>query len=441
VCGGLHHVPHVATHRRRTAALVALIVCGGVARGLRKRGESAVVHLEDRRGEIALPRLRPLKGLLGEAVVSASEAVFEATEEQRVPCAQPHATLERGMDGGLRLLARSVKEVFLERDGTPSQPDLALEVPAIGVEPCAEVIGHARDARAEVGVCPVGEPLCGESQVRTHGSIGRSIRPRVSRVLLAQERAQPLWVRLHPGEGCAGVERAGGRIGHVGEGSCCHTAAVPRSAPVALAAFRRTVADNYAEVRRTGVGAAAWRAWRVRRDALFRAHPQSPVPPPLRSRFTGMPFHPYDPTWRLLGRVQEAHADAPVADDAMAGAGAAFCRIGVVVATRDGRDIRLPLLWLEGYGGGLFLPFRDGTNGGATYGGGRYLLDQAKGADLGATPDGLLVLDFNFAYHPSCAHDPRWACPLAPSDAVIGQAVRAGELRPAGTPEGAVPQS
>ena len=44
----------------------------------------------------------------------------------------------------------------------------------------------------------------------------------------------------------------------------------------------------------------------------------------------------------------------------------------------------LELFWLEAYGGGLFLPFRDATSGSETYGGGRYLLDTVKGADLGA---------------------------------------------------------
>ena len=39
---------------------------------------------------------------------------------------------------------------------------------------------------------------------------------------------------------------------------------------------------------------------------------------------------------------------------------------------------------MAGYTGGLFLPFRDATNGHSTYGAGRYLLDTAKSADLGA---------------------------------------------------------
>ena len=65
------------------------------------------------------------------------------------------------------------------------------------------------------------------------------------------------------------------------------------------------------------------------------------------------------------------------------------------------------------YGGGLFVPFRDATSGAETYGGGRYLLDTVKGSDLGEE-DGQLVLDFNFAYNPSCSYDPRWVCPLSP---------------------------
>src|SRR5204862_506924 len=73
----------------------------------------------------------------------------------------------------------------------------------------------------------------------------------------------------------------------------------------------------------------------------------------------------------------------------------------------------LELYWLVGYGGGVFCPFADATSSGSTYGGGRYLLDTVKGADLGGD-DRQLVLDFNFAYNPSCSYDPRWVCLLTP---------------------------
>jgi uncharacterized protein (DUF1684 family) len=90
----------------------------------------------------------------------------------------------------------------------------------------------------------------------------------------------------------------------------------------------------------------------------------------------------------------------------------------------------LTMYWIGGYGGGLFLPFRDGTTGAETYGGGRYLLDTIKGADLGCTSDGRAILDFNFAYYPSCAYSDLWICPLAPAENLLPSAIRGGEGLP-----------
>ena len=92
----------------------------------------------------------------------------------------------------------------------------------------------------------------------------------------------------------------------------------------------------------------------------------------------------------------------------------------------DGRPQTLEVLWLDAYGGGLILPFRDATSGSETYGGGRYLLDTVKGADLGGA-DGRLLLEFNFAYNPSCVYSARWACPLTPPANRLDVAIRAGE--------------
>ena len=89
----------------------------------------------------------------------------------------------------------------------------------------------------------------------------------------------------------------------------------------------------------------------------------------------------------------------------------------------------LELYWLESYGGGVFLPFRDETSGGETYGAGRYLLDTVKGADLGGG-DGSVVLDFNFAFNPSCAWSDAWPCPLAPRANWLSLRIAAGELQP-----------
>jgi hypothetical protein len=103
--------------------------------------------------------------------------------------------------------------------------------------------------------------------------------------------------------------------------------------------------------------------------------------------------------------------------------------VGTLRFALDGVDLELGAYWLDGYAGGLFVPFADSTSGSQTYGGGRYALDTAKGADLGGAGD-RVVLDFNFSYAPSCAHDARWRCPLAPAANRLGIPVLAGEMGP-----------
>jgi hypothetical protein len=189
--------------------------------------------------------------------------------------------------------------------------------------------------------------------------------------------------------------------------------------------WKRRVFALYAAARAAGDAGTAWHAWRDGRDALFRGHPQSPLPPEARESFPGLRYFDYDPAFRVPGellRGDDELRDVTASD----GETVRFRRFGAVRFELAGRPAELSLYWLEGYGGGVFLPFADATAGGETYGGGRYLLDTVKGADLGEA-DGRLVLDFNFAYNPSCAYDPRWACPLSPPENRLDTAVRAGE--------------
>jgi len=208
---------------------------------------------------------------------------------------------------------------------------------------------------------------------------------------------------------------------------------VPAVDQLALADWRRRVGDLYADVRRIARDepAAAWEHWGATREKLFRDHSQSPVPAAERRSFRARHW-PYDPALRFEVAVQPAPPVAPGALPLeLPNSGAdvlAFSRIGAVDIPFAEGPRRLSLFWMAGYAGGLFLPFRDETNGAETYGAGRYLLDGAKSADLGSDPErGTLILDFNFAYHPSCAFDPKWACPLAPPENRLDLPVRAGE--------------
>ena len=187
--------------------------------------------------------------------------------------------------------------------------------------------------------------------------------------------------------------------------------------------WRRRVHALYAQVRATPDPAEAHALWRAGRDDLFATHPDTPLLPPDRAAFAGLPVAAYDPAWRFEvvvdADVEPARLEVPTGTD------------GTVVFDRIGRaDLpgagSLDVWWLGSYGGGVFVPVKDAGAGHSSYGGGRYLLDTVKGADLGGRT-GALVLDLNFAYNPSCAYDPAWACPLAPPGNVLDVEVPVGE--------------
>jgi uncharacterized protein len=195
--------------------------------------------------------------------------------------------------------------------------------------------------------------------------------------------------------------------------------------PLSLLDWKRRVATLYAEVRQNAEPTDAWELWRRTRNELFKTHPQSPLPVPDRDAFEGLPYFAYDPSHRVHADVQET--DRHRYEIGTSGDGAyAFERFALAAFDLAGESHSLELYWLEGYGGGLFLPFADATSADETYGAGRYLLDTVKGADLGMD-GGRLILDFNFAYNPSCSYDPSWVCPLATPANRLPVAVRAGE--------------
>jgi len=188
-----------------------------------------------------------------------------------------------------------------------------------------------------------------------------------------------------------------------------------------LADWRARVAALYAAVRAEPDPAVGHRLWRAGRGDLFATHPQSPVVNRPDLRENGVRYWPYDPDLRFTAEVLDTEPEqleVYVGDDGMVTL-ARVGRIGLPVGSLD--------VWrLLGYAGGLFVPLRDGTSGDSSYGGGRYLLDTAKGSWLGGD-DTHLVVDLNFAYHPSCRYDPRWTCPLAQPGNTVSVPVEAGE--------------
>jgi uncharacterized protein (DUF1684 family) len=201
--------------------------------------------------------------------------------------------------------------------------------------------------------------------------------------------------------------------------------------PFTLADWRRKVAEQYAAVRALAESdaAAAAAQFRAARGRLLREHPDSPIAPGRRAAWRGPRWYPYDAAFRVVGAIDatppRSSFEIPLAAD-----GVLRCtRVGRALFSLAGHACALAVYWLEGYGGGLWLPFSDATSGGETYGGGRYLYDTIKGADLGLS-GASIVLDFNFAYNPSCAYDDAWSCPLSPAENRLPLAVTAGERLP-----------
>jgi|SRR5579859_1154058 len=213
--------------------------------------------------------------------------------------------------------------------------------------------------------------------------------------------------------------------------------------------YRRRVAGLYRarnDALQAGHDAGVvWAQFCAAKDRLYAEHPQSPLSGAQRAGFAGLAYFPYNPALCVPAVLEPAPAaEGPV--PALPASGPQtmpFRRAARLHFTLDQTPCVLVVYWIDVYGGSLFVPFRDTTSGDATYGGGRYLVDSVKGSDFIPAPaqpsgpasaagplgwaGGPVRLDFNYAYNPSCAYDPRWICPLAPPDNRLALPIRAGE--------------
>jgi uncharacterized protein (DUF1684 family) len=171
--------------------------------------------------------------------------------------------------------------------------------------------------------------------------------------------------------------------------------------------------------------------FRAERDRLFAHHPQSALNAADRDHFTGLSYYPYDAAARVESEVEPDLAPVPVGVGTSHEEAMPMVRVARLHFSMQKWSGELSLYWIDVYGGGLFLPFRDVTAPNETYGGGRYLFDTVKGSDFVWSSDDngkrRMVLEFNYAYNPSCAYNPVWACPLAPRENWLDFPIRAGE--------------
>jgi uncharacterized protein (DUF1684 family) len=153
------------------------------------------------------------------------------------------------------------------------------------------------------------------------------------------------------------------------------------------------------------------------KDEFFRGDPQSPLTQGQRKKFAGLNYFPENPALRLELDVEEFPEKEEGPIQTSTGDVQYFQRFGRIHFSVDGQAASLTLLRNEN---GFFLPFVDSLAGTETYPAGRYLEPELLG------PRRLLI-DFNYAYNPYCAYNPRWSCPLTPFENRLKVPIRAGE--------------
>ncbi len=163
---------------------------------------------------------------------------------------------------------------------------------------------------------------------------------------------------------------------------------------------------------------------RAEKDSAFAAADWSPLLPEDKAHFKGLKYYPIDLSLRFEGPIVKY--DTLIPDTIMGTRGdlRPAVKYGYFPFTYQGKEYRLQIYQIKHknpeYDKYLFLGFTDATTGKETYGAGRYI-------DLEINPQNRYVVDFNLAYNPYCAYNPRYTCAIPPEENRLPFPVRAGE--------------
>jgi uncharacterized protein (DUF1684 family) len=159
--------------------------------------------------------------------------------------------------------------------------------------------------------------------------------------------------------------------------------------------------------------------FRAEKDDFFKRDHRAPLTTEQQRKFEGLAYFPDNPSLVIKAKIDRHVEPGVIRMETTKGGEQAYRRYGAVRFEVDGQATEVTVYEPESGGHELFLPFRDTTSGGESYGAGRYLDLHAHGDEI--------VIDFNYAYNPYCAYNPEWSCPLPPAENWLKVPIRAGE--------------
>lgn len=163
--------------------------------------------------------------------------------------------------------------------------------------------------------------------------------------------------------------------------------------------------------------------WRKDKDRFFKQDPSSPIE--NKENFKGLKYFEPNMKYKINAHLVPLHDTVPFTVVRTDGKKDQYFKFAIATFQLDKKEYQLTLLKQTSPKEGeneniLFLPFTDKTTGELSYNTGRYL-------DIELKDQNEVVIDFNFAYNPFCAYNPRYSCPIPPKENYLDTEILAGE--------------
>ena len=154
------------------------------------------------------------------------------------------------------------------------------------------------------------------------------------------------------------------------------------------------------------------------KDAYLKKDTASPIKDKVK--FLSLKYFEIDPAYKIVGEIDRMTSGQTINIMMSGGDVEEYEAYGNVKFEING--VKCTLKIFKTPEGNLFLPFKDLTSNKETYGAGRYL-------DFGVNEvnGNQITIDFNKAYHPYCAYNQTFTCPVPPAENFINALVKVGE--------------